>query len=337
MKKVLLTSTALVMTAGVAAAEMSMSASAKLSYGNFGTGLTASGSAVAGGTVPDAAWSSTADLTVSGSGGGGSLSYSASLEIDEGGDGLDAGAFTLSTGGLTFVYDDNDVGGIATTATTADATSGAAGGTAVGADVDGEDNTHGDYKISYAAGGLSGSYTVDNDTDDTEMTLGYASGALTVGLAMLDECDNLAGAAGCDKTTTSVGYVMGDATVKLSADDNDDWDASVAYVSGGTTMTVATDETNMYSAGLSYTSGDMTFSARQEFNNPAGTVDETEFGLSYKAGDMTFGATYDSGQENHFGDEAQTVINASYAMDGVTFAGKATDQDEVEISMSFAF
>ena len=38
MKKVLLTSTALVMTAGIAAAEMSMSASAKLTYGNFGTG-----------------------------------------------------------------------------------------------------------------------------------------------------------------------------------------------------------------------------------------------------------------------------------------------------------
>ena len=38
MKKVLLTSTALVMTAGIAAAEMSMSAGAKLTYGNFGTG-----------------------------------------------------------------------------------------------------------------------------------------------------------------------------------------------------------------------------------------------------------------------------------------------------------
>ena len=43
MKKVLLTSTALVMTAGVAAAEMTMSASASLSYGNFGTGNYRSG------------------------------------------------------------------------------------------------------------------------------------------------------------------------------------------------------------------------------------------------------------------------------------------------------
>ena len=47
MKKVLLTSTALVMTAGVAAAEMSMTAGAKLTYGNFGTGHSRAGDAAA--------------------------------------------------------------------------------------------------------------------------------------------------------------------------------------------------------------------------------------------------------------------------------------------------
>jgi len=337
MKKVLLTSTALVMTAGVAAAEPSISASAELSYGNFGTGLTASGSLVAGGTVPDASWSSTADLTVSGEGGGGSMTYSASLEFDEGGDGPDMGPFSVSTSGLTFLYDENAIGGIATTATAADATSGDAGGTAVAADVDGEDNNHGDYKISYAAGGLSASYTVDTDTDDTLVNLGYAAGDLTVGIAMLDECDNLAGAANCDKTTTSVGYVMGDATISLSADDADDWDASVAYVSGSTTMTVATDENSIYSVALAYASGDMSFTARQEFGGTAAGDSETEFGLSYAAGDMTFSAKYDSGQVDHFGDEAQTLISASYAMDGATLAAQATDQDEVNVSMSFSF
>ena len=57
MKKVLLTSTALVMTAGIASAEMSMSASAKLTYGNFGTGDFRSNGA-AGATAPDATWTS---------------------------------------------------------------------------------------------------------------------------------------------------------------------------------------------------------------------------------------------------------------------------------------
>ena len=337
MKKVLLTSTALVMTAGVAAAEPTISASAELSYGNFGTGLTASGSAVAGGTVPDAAFGSTADVTIAGASAGGSIGYSASIEMDEGGDGPDMGPLSITTGGLTFLYDQNAIGGVATTATAADNTSGAAGGTAVAADVDGEDNNHGDYSISYSAGGLSAGYTVDEDTDDNLLSLGYASGALTVGLAMLDECDNLAGAASCSKTTTSVGYVMGDATVALSAADDDTWDASVAYVSGSTTMTVATDENSIYSVALAYAAGDMTFSARQEFNGDTDGDSETEFGLAYAAGDMTFGATYDSGQENHYGDEAQTVINASYAMEGATLAAKATDRDEVEVSMSFNF
>ena len=72
MKKVLLTSTALVMTAGIAAAEMSMSASAKLTYGNFGTGHSRAGdanvnAAPSGAAVPDATWNSEADLDIAGS------------------------------------------------------------------------------------------------------------------------------------------------------------------------------------------------------------------------------------------------------------------------------
>ena len=54
-------------------------------------------------------------------------------------------------------------------------------------------------------------------------------------------------------------------------------------------------------------------------------------------GDLTFGATYDSGNAGDFGDEAETIVNASYAVDGATFAAKANDQDEVEVSVSFAF
>jgi outer membrane protein OmpU len=319
MKKVLLTSTALVMTAGIAAAEMSMSASAKLTYGNFGTGHSRAGDAAvnaapSGAAVPDAAWTSEADLDIAGSGGGGTLSYSATLELDESGEAQ--GAFTVASGGLTFVYDANDIGGLVVTG------------------ADGEDDNTGDYSISYTAGGLSASYETDTTSEDTLITLGYTAGDLTVGLSM-EENDNAAG--GTTLATTSVGYVMGAATLSLSADDADDWDASVAYASGNTTMTLATDENSIYSAALAYTSGDMTFSARQEFGGTAAGDSETEFGITYAAGDMTFGAAYDSGNEGHYGDEAETVVNATYAVDGATFAAKANDQDEVEISMSFSF
>ena len=388
MKKVLLTSTALVMTAGVAAAEMTMSASAKLTYGNFGTGdyrsgytapnaggfavnattgaiagtagtYTTGGAGAAGtsniaalsaadltkgetaydaaeavkaGTgaaaglaaamkshalrqaAPDSAWTSEADLDIAGSGGGGNVTYSATLELDESGEA--AGAFTIATGGLTFKYDANDVG------------------TLVVAGADGEDDKTGDYMVSYAAGGLSASYETDTTTEDTEIKVGYTSGDLTVSLRM-DENNNAVG--GDALTETGVTYVMGDATIAITADDADDWDASVAYVSGSTTMTLAADENSIYSLKLAYASGDMTFTARQEFGGTADADSETEFGMTYAAGDLTFGAKYDSGDAGDFGDEAETVVNASYAIDGATIAAKANDQDEVEVSVSFAF
>jgi len=340
MKKVLLTSTALVMTAGVAAAEMSMSASAKLSYGNFGTGDFRAGAATTAGTsaaahaaalaagqtaaqataaakaiaAPDAAWGSEADLDIAGSGGGGTVSYSATLEIDEGG--LDAGAFTIASGGLTFVYDENDTGSLVSTG------------------ADGEDDNTGDYMVSYAAGGLSASYNVDTASEDSELIIGYTMGDLSLSMSM-DENDNAEGGDALTKTT--IGYVMGDATISLAADDADDWDASVAYVTGNTTMTVAADEESIYSVTLAYASGDMTFTGRQEFGGTADADSETEFGITYAAGDLTFGAKYDSGDEGDFGDEAETVINMSYAVDGATVAAKANDQDEVEVSVSFSF
>jgi hypothetical protein len=102
-------------------------------------------------------------------------------------------------------------------------------------------------------------------------------------------------------------------------------------------MTLAADENSIYSLKLAYASGDMTFTARQEFGGTADADSETEFGMTYAAGDLTFGAKYDSGDAGDFGDEAETIVNASYAVDGATFAAKANDQDEVEVSVSFAF
>ena len=264
--------------------------------------------------APDSAWSSEADLDIAGSGGGGNVTYSATLELDESGEA--AGAFTVATGGLTFKYDANDIGTLVTTG------------------ADGEDDKTGDYMVTYAAGGLSASYETDTASEDTEIKVGYATGDLTIGLTM-DENNNAKG--GDAKTTTSVGYVMGDATISISADDADDWDASVAYLSGNTTMTLAADEESIYSLKLAYAAGDMTFTARQEFGGTADADSETEFGITYAAGDLTFGAAYDSGQVGHFGDEAETVINAAYAVDGATIAAKANDMDEVEVSVSFSF
>jgi hypothetical protein len=52
---------------------------------------------------------------------------------------------------------------------------------------------------------------------------------------------------------------------------------------------------------------------------------------------MTFSAASDSGQANHFGDEAQMLLTAAYTDGDVTVAAKGTDQDEMEVSVTFAF
>ena len=344
MKKVLLTTTAVVFTAGyVSAGDMAMSGAIKLTYGSFGTG------SVAGAAVDD--FTSEADVDIAGTSAGGNISMSGTLELDEGGSA--AGPVTISTGALTFTYDRNDMGALAVAPTD--------GATSVGED--GEADSYGDYSVAFSAGGIGVTYTKDQETSDNAIGVTYAAGALTLTLDTIDETNGptdtftaavaldannaipAAAAAGLTygsgdvKTTIGATYVTGPYTIAISGDDQavQNWDASVAMAAGDTTITVAADETNMMSVGISYTSGALALTARQEFNNAAGDDSETEVSLSYTEGAMTFTAASDSGQANHFGDEAQMLLSAAYTDGDVTVAAKGTDQDEMEVSVTFAF
>jgi len=313
MKKVLLTTTAMAFAASMASAgDMAMSGSIKLTYGAFGTG-----SAV-GGTD---GFTSEADLDVAATSAGGNISMSGTLELDEDGNPA-TGPVAISTGALTFTYDANDRGALARTNA-----------------ADGEDDNYGDYSIDFAAGGISVSYTKDQESSDNAMSVSYApGGALSLSLSTVDEttATGLVAAAAA-KTTVGATYVTGPYTIALSGNDAtvQEWDASVAMASGDTTVTVSSDETETMKVGISYTSGGMTASASQEFNND----DETEISISYTDGALTFGATHDSGQGKtvHYGDEAQMVVSAAYVDGDVTVAAKGTDQDEMEVSVTFAF
>ena len=311
MKKVLLTTTAMAFAASMASAgDMAMSGAIKLTYGAFGTGTAAAG-------ADD--FTSEADLDIAATSSGGNISMTGTLEIDEGA--TAAGPVTISSGALTFTYDANDLGALAIAPT---------GG-------DGEDDNYGDYSVAFAAGGIGVTYTKDQETSDNVMAVAYTAGALSLSLTALDETNTAVGTGGLKKTTIGATYVMGDYTIALSGDDQDDqdWDASVAMASGATTLTLAADETNMMSVGIGYTNGAMTLTARQEFNDP--TDDETEIAISYTDGAFTFGAATDSGQNGLYGDEAEMVISAAYVDGDVTVAAKGTDQDEMEVSVTFAF
>jgi hypothetical protein len=334
MKKVLLTTTAVALTAGWASAgDMSMSGSIELTYGSFGTGTQA------GAAVDD--FASEADLDVAATSSGGNISMTGTLELDESGSA--AGPVTISSGALTFTYDANDLGALAV-APTAATNPNAAGN-------DGESDNYGDYSVAFSAGGIGVTYTKDQETSDNAMNVTYSAGALTLTLDTIDETNGptdasaadiaagtgLAYGSGDNKTTIGATYVTGPYTIAISGDDqaSQDWDASVAMASGDTTITVSADETEAMAVAIAYTSGNMSVSAKQEFNDP--TDDETEISLSYTEGALTFGAAYDSGQNGSFGDEAELVISAGYTDGDVTIAAKGTDQDEMEVSVTFAF
>ena len=324
MKKVLLTTTAVGLTAGmVSAGDMSMSGSIKLTYGSFGTGT------VSGAATDD--FTSEADLDIAATSSGGAITMSGTLELDEDGDPA-TGPVSISSGALTFTYDNNDIGALALEA------------------ADGEDDNYGDYSVAFAAGGIGVTYVKDQDSSDNSVAVSYAAGALSLSLTALDVSAGAGVAgnpanlvAGSKKTTLGATYTTGPYTIAISGDDQatQNWDASVAMASGDTTVTVAADETNMMSVGIGYTSGNVTMSARQEFNNAAGDDSETEVSISYTEGALTFGAAYDSGQGTAaaptYGDEAQLLLSASYTDGDVTVAAKGTDQDEMEVSVTFSF
>ena len=330
MKKVLLTSTAVVLTAGWASAgDMSMSGSINLTYGSFGTGTQAGGAD---------GFNSEADLDIAATSAGGGITMSGTLELDEDGDPA-TGPVSISSGALTFTYDANDLGALAM----------APDGTVGGPGDDGEDNNYGDYSIAFSAGGIGVTYTKDQESSDNVTAVTYSSGALSLSLTATDETNGPADSAGNfvydeaadggKETVVGATYTTGPYTIAVSGNDaaTQNWDASVALANGDTTVTVAADETNMMSVGIGYTSGNMSVSARQEFNNPTGTDDETEISLTYTEGALTFGAAYDSGQNGSFGDEAQLVISAGYTDGDVSLAAKGTDRDEMEVSVSFSF
>ena len=315
MKKVLLTTTALMMLGGVATAgSSSMSGSIALTYGAWGTGESPGGAD---------GWTSEADLNVAATSDSGSLTMSGTLEIDEDGSPT-AGPVTIGTGAFSLTYDADDVAGLALAP---------AGG-------DGEDDTYGDYSVSYAAGALSASYVGDAETDDSVITVGYTAGALGLTMTALDETEGAGGTTGVEKTTIGATYTTGPYTIAVSADDQDtqEWDASVAMASGDTTVTISADEAEVMKVAVSYAAGDITASASQEFNKG----EDTTFGLGYTAGAMTFGAKYDSGQGGqgnpvHYGSEAELVVDATYTDGDVVISAQANDQDETEITVSFSF
>ena len=276
MKKVLLATSALTLSAGFASADVSMSGSG--------------GAGVFGANGADLSVYSGVDLGFSLSGASDSgMTFSASLDMG-GGQTLDVGDFELDTqdmgtddnvavtigvSGLTIelsqdgvddLYDDDIAGDIGF--------SGAMGDLSYSVVTGLEDADPTSLSIGYSAGAISGSVATSDEGDASTVTVTYAMGDITVsaesdtdraGADTSSVTVTYAMADGMsvslenseDVNTLSVSYASGAVSVAVEADDADDesWEATMAYdLGGGATFNLGTndDETTFAGVGFSF-------------------------------------------------------------------------------------
>ena len=281
MKKVLLATTALFVTAGVASAEVSFSGTTQVSVSDTNS----AGNDLNTHIDFNVAVSSTTDSGVTMSAGFG---YDAGRQVDTADFELDANeaaasdianavdnnpGWTTAAPSLTIGYN-----GITITAD----------GSGV-ADLYNGDVNSGDLGIAGSMGGLSFGLTtgMSNGDDNSSMSLGYAMGDITASYVSTNNSDGRA----TDASKISLGYKMGDATITVASDDRDDtadavqsvavaysmdavkvslsaastgasgssigddWDVSVSYTTGAITASLATDEDSVSKISASYDLG----------------------------------------------------------------------------------
>jgi len=276
MKKVLLATSALTLSAGFASADVSMSGSG--------------GAGVFGANGADLSVYSGVDLgfALSGASDNG-MTFSASLDMG-GGQTLDTGDFeldtqdmgtddnvsvaigvagltiTLSQDGVDDLYDDDIAGDIGISGAMGDLTYSIVTGL--------EDADPTSLSIGYSAGAISGSVATSDEGDASNVTVSYAMGDITI------SAESDTDRAGADTSSVTVTYAMADGmsvslensedvntlgvsyssgavSVAVEADDATDesWEATMAYdLGGGATFNLGTndDETTFAGVGFSF-------------------------------------------------------------------------------------
>jgi hypothetical protein len=337
MKKVLLTTTALVMTAGVAAAEVSFSGTTQASLSN----TTSAGNVMNTHIDFNVAVSGASDNGITMSAGFG---YDAGQQVDTGDYELDANeaaatnevyytaaeAATLTAAGTATSAGDvktamsaNNNPAWATAAPSL--TIGYAGYTVTAdgsgvADLYNGDVNSGELGISGAVGGVSFAMTsgVEKDDKNTSYSLGYTMGDLTASYVATNNSDGR----GENASKISVGYTMGDAKVTLASDDRDDTADAVQSVG----ITYKMDAVTVgYTAASTGASG-------------SNINDDYDMSISYTAGALTASVATD--------EDSVSKISATYDLGGGVNAffvnrngtdGASVNKDFQAVGINFAF
>jgi outer membrane protein OmpU len=253
MKKVLLATSALTLSAGFASADVSMS----------GTG----GAGVFGANGADLSVYSGVDLgfAISGASDNG-MTFSASLDMG-GGKTLDVGDFELDTqdmgtddnasvtigvSGLTIVlsqdgvddlYDDDKAGDIGISGAMGDLTYSVVTGL--------EDADPTSLSIGYTAGAISGSVATSDDGDASTVSVSYAMGDITI------SAESDTDRTGADTSSVTVSYAMSDGMTVSLENSEDVNEVSIAYSSGAISVGISADDaaTESWEATMAYDLG----------------------------------------------------------------------------------
>ena len=266
MKRILLTTTSLVLAAGVAQADVTFSGAGQVGlYQDPGVANMADDLAVYSGYDLNVAVSGASDTGITYSvgfdfGGGNTADWNDDYALDTQDNARDANpAVTIGYAGATIVVDKDGVDDLY------------------------DDGNHGDIKISTTLGGLSVAVVAETDADDSTNSNSFSvSGAadsltwslvttngdtinntaskVTVGYTVSDALgltfkhDTKSGAVDAINTVTAA-YTMGALTLTVAADDNNDHDITAAYTSGALSASYTVNEEDFWKLNGSYDLG----------------------------------------------------------------------------------
>ena len=303
MKRILLTTTSLVLAAGFASADVSFSGTAGVALiDDNGASLSTRADMFAESYYDlDIAATAETDNGISVKlgldlGSGGKIDYDDDDKLEVQGAAPGDADVAVSYNGWTLAVDQDGIDNLFDDTQQEDMSlSGSVMGWTVALTTDQENSTS-SYKFAGTVAGISltvtGTDNDDNGGDASKVSASYAMGALTLSASAEDE--SLASGAE-DDTTVGVSYAMNDAltlsytTIKpgSNASFGDEWDAKVAYSAGGVSASFALDEADATTVIAEYSlgGGATAFAAMHDKPAPAGGTaadnDLTAIGLTF--------------------------------------------------------
>jgi len=295
MKKVLLTTTALVMTAGVAAADVSFGGTAGIAFidDNGASDATRDGMFVESYYDLDVTLSAEASngLTMSAGfdmGGGAKVDYDDDDALEVQGKSVDDADVAVSYAGWTLTVDQDGIDNLFDDDQAEDMSiAGSIGDLSVAVTTDLENSTN-SYKLGYTLGDVALTFTGTNNDDAggsaTGISVSYPMGALTLAASISDESNDAE-----DDTEISVSYAMDALTLKYTSitpgsdgSMGDEWDAKISYATGAMSASINLDEADATTMIAEYDLGGGATAFAAMHDKPGTDSDLTAFGVNFK-------------------------------------------------------